>query len=54
MLPGGTELRKTEVYPVREDEFGIGSNQQSLCTVPMDSILEGGAHPCSPMMSWGR
>lgn len=54
MLPGGTELRETEVYLVREDEFGIGSNQQSLGTVPMDSILEGGgAHPCSPM-SWGR
>lgn len=26
MLPGGTGLRETEVYLVREDEFGIGSN----------------------------
>ena len=41
VLPGGTELRETEVYLVREDEFGIGSNQQSLGTVPMDPILRG-------------
>lgn len=53
MLPGGTGLREIDVYLVREDEFGIGSNQQSLGTLPMDSTLEGGAHPCNPM-SWGR
>ena len=54
VLARGTELRETEVYLVRKDAFGIGSNQQSPGTVPMNSILEGGgAHPCSPM-SWGR